>query len=248
MKLVFISDTHTQLDKIAIPDGDVLIHCGDALSYGTSQEFWQFCQQMHGIAKRFKLVLYSPGNHDLIVEREPGRCREAFNTRNCQMLLHEPFEFEGVKFFGSPYTPMFFNWAFMYPREDARRIWLSIPNDTDVLFTHGMPYGILDKTGRLVGAETDFHAGCPVLMDRILQIRPKVYAGGHLHLQGGRTDVDTIDGTTFVNAAMCDDQYKPTRKPIVIEYEKEHKQNRRLATGDSGSLSQAGRHVDILHG
>lgn len=127
MRLVFISDTHGYLRERDIPDGDVLIHCGDACSSGQVFEFERFCEQMQEIAKRFRLVLYTPGNHDRCVEVMPVICRSMFsqnfdNYPQMEMLLHEPFEFEGVKFFGSPWTPQFLNWSFMYPREKGKDI------------------------------------------------------------------------------------------------------------------------------
>lgn len=215
MKLVFISDTHGYLRERDIPDGDVLIHCGDACSSGQIFEFENFCSQMRVISKRFRLVLYTPGNHDRCVEDRPLVCREMFEKGNMKMLKHEAFEFEGVKFFGSPHTPQFFDWAFMYPREKGKDIWADVPNDTDVLFTHGMPYGVLDRVGRLIGSDFDDHVGCHDLRNKIAEIKPKVFVGGHLHLQGGQKE--EIDGTIFANAAICDDSYTPLRKPIEIE-------------------------------
>jgi hypothetical protein len=34
----------------------------------------------------------------------------------------------------------------MYAEKDAKKLWDCIPNNVDVLITHGPPYGILDKT------------------------------------------------------------------------------------------------------
>jgi Icc-related predicted phosphoesterase len=220
MKLVFISDTHGYLRERDIPEGDVLVHCGDACSSGQRFEFINFCEQMEKIAKRFRLTLYTPGNHDRFVEVEQRDARREFDSNFdnfplMQMLIHESFEFEGIKFFGSPYTPEFYNWAFMYPRDKGKEIWANVPDDTDVLFTHGMPHGVLDRVGRLIGKDEDEHVGCVDLRKRIAEIKPKVFAGGHLHLEGGQQIEQ--DGTVFINAAICDDSYTPSRKAIEIE-------------------------------
>lgn len=219
MRLVFISDTHGYLRERDIPDGDVLIHCGDACSSGQAFEFTRFKDQMVWASGRFKKILYTPGNHDRCVESDPAAYREYFDGINLKMLLHEPFEFEGIKFFGSPYTPEFFNWSFMYPREKGQEMWATVPDDTDVLFTHGMPYGVLDRVGRIIGDEEDARVGCHDLRARIAEIKPKIFAGGHLHLEGGQQI--EIDGTTFINAAICDDSYKPLRTPVVIDIDGE---------------------------
>jgi hypothetical protein len=53
-------------------------------------------------------------------------------------------EIEGLKIFGSPYQPLFYNWGFQYHASRAEEIWSAIPKDTDILITHGPPHGILD--------------------------------------------------------------------------------------------------------
>ncbi len=221
MKLVFISDTHTFLPDIRIPDGDILIHCGDALSIGDAHEFNRFAREMTRLSIRFKKVLYTPGNHDIFVQRDVNLCHKIFRNASIQltgdiknaviMLIDEQIELGGIKFYGSPWTPQFYDWAFMYPREAGKEIWEGIPKDTDVLFTHGMPYGILDEVAH------GGHVGCQALLDRINLVKPKVVAGGHLHLNGGQSI--QINETLFINAAICDESYNPTRKPIVVDTE-----------------------------
>jgi hypothetical protein len=62
----------------------------------------------------------------------------------CTYLQHESVEIEGLKIFGSPYQPLFYNWGFQYHASRAEEIWSAIPKDTDILITHGPPHGILD--------------------------------------------------------------------------------------------------------
>lgn len=223
MKLVIVSDTHNYLEDVEIPTGDVFIHCGDALSSGHGWEFTKFAKLLGSLARRFEYILYTPGNHDKIVQTDPEWCKNVLseNADNIKLLLHESFtvEYTGekLKFFGSPWTPEFFYWSFMYSHDEAKEVWADAPPDADVMFTHGMPYGILDSVSRLVGKETDCHVGCRELLTKIFQVRPKLYAGGHLHLEGGKSM--HINDTLFVNAATCDDNYSPTRQPIVVDTE-----------------------------
>ena len=42
---------------------------------------------------------------------------------HCTYLEHESVEVEGIKIFGSPHTPEFFDWAFMYKPDDADKYW-----------------------------------------------------------------------------------------------------------------------------
>jgi len=36
-------------------------------------------------------------------------------------------EIEGVRIFGSPYSPEFFDWGFMYAPEQGEQLWSGIP-------------------------------------------------------------------------------------------------------------------------
>jgi hypothetical protein len=64
----------------------------------------------------------------------------------CTYLDHEMVEVEGLKIFGSPYQPLFYNWGFQYHNSRANEIWSKIPEGVDILLTHGPPRGILDLT------------------------------------------------------------------------------------------------------
>jgi len=99
---------------------------------------------------------------------------------------------EGLKIWGSPVQPEFFNWAFNRERgEDICKHWDLIPDDTDILITHGPAFGILD---RVLEGE---YVGCSDLLKKIKQIKPKIHAFGHIHEAYGQCEED---GTTFINA------------------------------------------------
>lgn len=69
--------------------------------------------------------------------------------------------------------------------------------------------GILDVTDQneKVGDEELLK----VINDRV---RPLYHIFGHIHEGYG---VEKKDGTTFINASICTEDYKPTQKPIVFE-------------------------------
>ena len=53
----------------------------------------------------------------------------------------------GYKIWGSPWTPWFCDWGFNARRgEESKSHWDKIPNDTDIILTHGPPLGFGDKT------------------------------------------------------------------------------------------------------
>ena len=77
------------------------------------------------------------------------------NGQNVHYLCDSGLEFEGLKIWGSPYTPTFGKWNFMRNRGDEiKKHWDLIPSDVDILVTHGPPYGIFDET------IDGIHAGC----------------------------------------------------------------------------------------
>ena len=67
-KLVFISDTHTHHKKIEIPDGDIIIHCGDISRRGYKDEVIDFCDWFSELPHEHKIMI--PGNHDFLFEKE----------------------------------------------------------------------------------------------------------------------------------------------------------------------------------
>jgi hypothetical protein len=116
---------------------------------------------------------------------------------------------DGVSFWGSPYTPEFLRWAFIYRSgAEAKRCWAQIPRGLDVLVTHGPPYGILDQTAP--GGE---HLGCMELLKAVKAKKPRIHIFGQIH--GGAGTYENGD-TQFVNAAYLDEQYRPAEPTGII--------------------------------
>lgn len=202
MRIVAVSDLHG--NKPAIPDGDILIIAGDSLYYGTQRELDDFDWWLKKLPHKHKIVI--AGNHDFALEDEGAKKRLEF----CTYLEDEAVEIDGLKIYGAPWTPIFCNWAFMLPPEEIKKKWELIPDDTDILVTHGPPYGIMDTL-------PDGHVGCKSLLDRVLEVRPKCHIFGHIHPEYG---VIKDDHTTFINASIVDDALIVRNKPVVIEREK----------------------------
>jgi Icc-related predicted phosphoesterase len=116
---------------------------------------------------------------------------------------------EGIKFWGSPVTPFFHNWAFNRYENEIGPHWDLIPEGIDVLITHGPPHGILDKTIR-----EGWSVGCKSLKAKVDQIKPQVHVFGHIHEEMGQVE---IGGTTFINASVVDERYRlwHNRPPVI---------------------------------
>src|SRR5262245_14069279 len=179
MKVVLLSDTHNLHDRIEVPEADLLIHAGDATMKGRLEEVLAFDAWLGTLPHRHKVVV--AGNHDFLFERQPREARQAL--RNAVYLQDSGVEIEGLAIWGSPWQPWFHDWAFNLERgEPLRAVWSRIPEGTDVLVTHGPPYGILDEVlPSPHGPPQDPHAGCEDLLAAVRRIRPRVHLFGHIH-------------------------------------------------------------------
>jgi Icc-related predicted phosphoesterase len=188
MRIVCVSDTHGYHSLTDIPDGDILVHGGDLTRSGTLENVEEFNRWLGGLPHRHKVVI--AGNHDFCFQERPSEARARLT--NAIYLEDSSCEIEGLTFYGSPWTPIFYDWAFMLSDPDLAPKWALIPVGLDVLVTHGPPLGILDLANR--GA----HTGSSTLLQRVAEVRPRLHVFGHIHEAAGRTD---IDGTTFLNAS-----------------------------------------------
>jgi Icc-related predicted phosphoesterase len=220
MKIVAISDTHNLCEAVPVPDGDVLVHAGDLTMQGSGPEIAQAARWLGSFKPRFKAIIAIAGNHDFGAQHRPGSTRATLERHGITYLVDEPAVVGGVKFYGSPWQPWFYDWAFNFPQDDggvvARRTWAKIPHDTHVLVTHGPPHGVLDQT-----FPGDDRVGCPHLLAAIRE-RPSIRAHvfGHIHEAHGTVLYEAGGGTTlrFVNAAICDrPRYAPIQPPIVFD-------------------------------
>lgn len=202
MKIIAISDTH--LFHKNIPECDLLIHAGDACRGGAKSELKKFRAWFRSLPARHKV--YVPGNHDKVMETARGQ--DMFKEDDIHLLMGESVTTQGLKIWGSPVTPQFFDWSFMMPRgPKIAAHWAEIPDDTDILVTHGPPFGIGDRVrGR--------HVGCIGLLNRVAQVGPRVHIFGHIHEGAGVFYADDIPGTMFINAAQVDGEYRPVLTPV----------------------------------
>lgn len=216
-RIVAISDTHNQAHKLNMPDGDILVHAGDATYQGKPRELIEFNLWL-GEQTQYKHRIVIAGNHDWLFEKDPTYARSLMT--NCTYLQDSGVEIDGLYFYGSPWQPRFYDWAFNADRgEDIWKHWEKIPTSTNVLITHGPPYGILDQTPAF-----DF-VGCKDLLKKVRLLQendevdtPRFHAHifGHIHYKYG-IEHDKTFGTYFVNASSCNEEYKPVNQPIVID-------------------------------
>lgn len=194
MRCVAFSDTHGYHDYVNLPEGDVLLFGGDMCGRGRLNEVEAFGAYLARQPHRYKIVI--AGNHDWPFQLESDAARKALPD-DVIYLEDEAVEIEGRIFYGSPWQPEFGRWAFNLPRgAPLKAAWAKIPDETEVLITHGPPYGTLDRTSRRV------LAGCDDLRARVKELTSlKVHLFGHIHEAYGRAE---IEGVRFFNTSICD--------------------------------------------
>ena len=213
MKILHISDTHGfhegyPMDKFK--DIDIVIHSGDCSNYKdpyrNEPEVRAFIAWYRDVPVEHKI--YVAGNHDTSIEKRmitPGDFAEAgvIYLENAATVIN------GIKFWGSPHTPTYGDWAFMKSRDKISRVWDTIPDDTDVLIVHGPPKGVRDLSYDRYGKLE--YCGCSALMKKCFKMKDqlKFVLFGHIH------DMDSVDNqgvsyysktpTVFSNATCVDD-------------------------------------------
>lgn len=183
MRIAFVSDTHGERPKI--PDADLLIHCGDICPRGGKTDFLVQLAWLFSLRSDFpKGIILSPGNHDIIVQEDTEWARSTCDQLKLKLLIDEAIEIDGVKIYCSPWTPTFYDWAYMGSEEELKVKWDSIPENTQVLVTHGPAKYILDycQNGN-VGSQTLGIKTC--FLEKL-----KVHAFGHIHESYGARRVD----------------------------------------------------------
>ena len=146
-----------------------------------------------------------PGNHEFFLESHPSR-RSLIS--NATVLINEGVEIQGLRIWGSPVTPLYGGAFGLSSLEDRRRLYAQIPEDTNILITHGPPYGILD-----LAPDSGLHSGCRELFDAVMRVRPKLHVFGHVH---GAHGIFQTDQTIFVNAALLGVDGDLENSPIVL--------------------------------
>lgn len=204
MRLVLLSDTHTKHNQVVVPDGDILVHAGDFTYTGARHEYEEVIEWLKGLPHEHKVIV--AGNHDF-----GSRVLENI-APNIHYLENSGMEIGGIKFWGSPITPVFGRWAHMANRgADIKHYWDTIPTNTDVLITHGPPVGLLD----LPSPFNSFHCGCEELHDAVFdRVKPKIHVFGHIHGGYGYRKYRGID---FYNASVVDEAYNVVNKPWIVE-------------------------------
>jgi Icc-related predicted phosphoesterase len=222
-----ISDLHGHYPKL--DSGDLLIVAGDLTARDQPLEHLEFIEWL--CKQDYKKKVFILGNHDNVPSPNP----HVEDPRGFSYLCDSGTEFCGtdihgnsrtIKIWGSPWTKRFDGMnphcmAFTCETEDELYDkFIQIPSDTDILITHGPPYGILDVIPIMYDG-TLYHAGSHALFNWLKYVgRPLVHVFGHIHEGYGQKEYFVTHDDKMMKSINCshvNERYKPVNKPIRIE-------------------------------
>jgi Icc-related predicted phosphoesterase len=199
--------------------GDILVHAGDLTGRGYITEIENFAKWYDNI-NNYDTKVFIAGNHDFGFQDDNEKVKGLLTGYKTIDYLQDDWMGIGedvdtmVKIWGTPWQPEFHNWAFNLPRgEKLKEKWDMIPVNTDILITHGPPFGKLDYV-----PYDNVNVGCEELMKRVQEIKPKIHVFGHIHEGYGYV----FDGNThFINASVLNGRYEYRNKPVTIDWDSE---------------------------
>lgn len=208
--IVCISDLHEHL--VDIPACDLLLIAGD-VSFAFKGDLTAKQAFLAGEFKHWldrvpaqEIVLVA-GNHDQSIEAHgvPEGLR-------CHYLEDAELELFGLRIWGTPWQPWFYDWAFNAPRHNGEEFLASkfaaMPVDTDIVVAHGPPRGYGDLTR---GAE---RVGSTAMTRTLERVQPRLMVCGHIHPAYGRY---RLGATEIINASLVNEDYHPVNPAIKIE-------------------------------
>jgi Icc-related predicted phosphoesterase len=218
-RITVISDTHAKHKELNLPGGDILIHSGDIMNSGYNiNDIKSFLKWFE--SQDYEELIFIAGNHDRMFENNKDIVKNLLESYPLVTYLEDDWvDVDGIKIYGSPWQPEFYNWAFNLPRmgPGLHSKWEAIPTDTDILITHGPPQGHLDTSGYPWNQPL---LGCELLRSRVDKIKPKIHVFGHIH---GGWGYKECEGTHFFNASVLNEDYSHANDGITFDWD--HKTN-----------------------
>ena len=195
MKLVLGSDLHGHLPDV--PPCDILLLAGDILPEKDQEIFIDRGLKPWLLSAPAGEIIATWGNHD----HKPFR--RNYNLP-WKLLIDSSVVINGLKFYGTPWCLPIGRWAWQAPEYLMEKIYEMIPDDVDVLISHGPPYNMCDlaKDGECCGSRA--------LADKMKGLyNLKLLVCGHIHEGWGQIG-------KVINVACLDENYKLRENPWTI--------------------------------
>jgi len=224
-----IADLHGYEPEL--PGGDLLILAGDYTAAGKLTEWGNFFHWLNKQPYQKKILI--AGNHDNLFESGfPKNQKEADDLKDVIDFLDTDVDFEylcdsgtevvtdsnRLKIWGTPWTPWFHGVnpkckSFMKSESYIEKKFSLIPNNIDILITHGPMLHILDNN------IDGYACGSKSLKDAIDRAKPRFHVFGHIHEQGNNQIMynGTGSNTWCVNCSYVNEKYKPVYNYMRLE-------------------------------
>ena len=213
MRVLCISDTHGYHDYLKIDEtADVVVCTGDfsnSRGLKNEAECFDFLNWFASLGNKYKILI--AGNHDTTFERRNAKDLMA-EFPSIIYLEDSSVVIEGIKFYGTPWCPLFYDWAFMKRDSELVDIFAQIDDDVQVLLTHTPAYGILDYA-------TPNFCGSEALLNRIKNLKKlKFHVFGHIHECAGQIEsvgTEDVERYKAINASTFN--YIEIKQPLEFE-------------------------------
>lgn len=260
MKIVVLSDSHGEDIQELVPECDVLLLCGDIspnkMAHDVaSQRGWflkRFIPRLQNLKAKAKFVAFCGGNHDSFLFdccKKRAKWPETENheihnllPENVYYLCNNSVVINGLKIYGNPWCnapkwaaigPPVWNFA-TFNKDFLKNLYAEIPNDVDIIITHGPAYGFCDQI--LDQKLLDFAAleyednikaenlGCPELAKRVKEIADlpdsKLRYCLSAHIHSANHDFEQYKNVKFAGVSILNESYQlGDYKPLEIEIE-----------------------------
>lgn len=220
MECIAISDQHGYLPEL--DSTDLVLIAGDVvpLLYQANKEYtytWykeKFIPWINDL--KCDKVIFIAGNHDLALERSPAYEIADFFSENTNgkavYLCNNSVEYKDKIIFGTPCCSIFGNWAFMYENDILKQKFSRMPENCDIVISHNPPYGACDRLLQTPYLASKGNLGSHVLMEVVLEKKPKKLICGHLH--SGSHCWEQLGDTMVCNVSLIDEDYQPDYEPL----------------------------------
>ena len=235
MRLALTADLHGKLPELR-DECDVLVIAGDicpdykrvyfrGVNHESAREYNGEAEQLKWLEREFipwtdltraEHIVVIAGNHDYVFESAEPRCRQLLADANIDYLRDESVDIAGVKFYGLPWVPNLPRWAFYGDYDKLTEVYNAVPEDTDVLITHGPPFGYGDLTDEN-GYGPSEHVGTPQCLSAIKRVAPRITVTGHIHEAYGYYSISTPKRIAPVfNVSHNTVRYEPINAPVEV--------------------------------
>ena len=211
MKIAIISDLHgtyPHTPELFDNDIELLLIGGDIIGGSLYNDLYRFQNWLSDINP--KKCIATLGNHD------PYELINMRDELNFKLLIDESYTYNGLKIYGTPWSLPFNNWFWMAEEETLKHYYNKIPNDLDILMSHGCMFGVCDTILEDDAYGSAGNLGSKELAKAIYDKNPKYVYTGHIH-SADHNDNVLKNGTIVSCVSILNEKYKYTYKPKVIE-------------------------------